>query len=179
MDPHLRTAPEPLQWIVCAGGYRSGSTLQYKLIGGYLELTLQGQRMGYGSFHQVYQPHTGIGVVKSHALGGWDWYVMEGSAVAVSTERDQTAVEASMVRFFDINPAHTVRDTFVWRTDMLNRRLWDVVGTLQQPFEALTERPEACIREIVDHCGLEWDSESAKVAIQMAREQRNQREDVK
>lgn len=157
----------PLLWIVCAGGYRSGSTLQYDLIGHYLELTGQGSRMGYGAHHEVYAPHTGIGVVKSHALGGWDWRIIQGTAVAVSVHRTTADREASMCRFFGIDRAE-LHESFVWREDRLNVALWKVVGTYEQDYKLLTKFPQSALKALVHHLGLVWDQGMANYAAKLA-----------
>lgn len=158
---------QPLLWVVCAGRYRSGSTLQYNLIGHYVELTGQGSRRGYGACHEVHSVHTGVGVVKSHALGGWDWHVLQGCARAVVVSRPKADRERSMCRFFGIEP-EVLYQTAVWREDQQNAALWDVVGTYSESYQTLTEHPVAALKKLVHHLGLRWDSKAAEQAVALA-----------
>lgn len=157
-----------LLWVVVAGGYRTGSTLQYNLLGSYLELTHQGHRVGYGATHQVYKPHTGIGLVKSHELGGWEKPILRGEAKAVTTYRDEKGKIQSMMQKFGYQTEAELMKSLTWLEDKLNERLWWSVGTFSQYYGSLTSNPLYQLEELVNELHLGWNPVAAEQAVTMS-----------
>ena len=112
-----------IRYVIAAGGYRTGSTYLYNLVGVYLTLTQTGHRVGFGGMAELGKvPVRGIGVVKSHYLGGWESLVRTGEALPLITTRDPHERHESMRRFFGQNQ---LKDRF--NETALNEDLWDVV----------------------------------------------------
>ncbi len=163
--------------VVVVGGYRTGSTLQYNLVGLYLEESGQGRRIGLLDPDDVDEvlPRevalgTGVLIAKCHHLAAgfgnfrdptaWQRYVESGVAVPLSTRRQHDEVERSMSRKFGI-PIEGLHDTTTWKVDQANRRAWAAFAPFEQTYEELTQRPVDAIRAAVDELGFCWDPGAA------------------
>ena len=163
--------------VVVVGGYRTGSTLQYNLVGLYLEESGQGRRIGLLDPDDVDEvlprevaSGTGVLIAKCHHLAtgfgnfrdptAWHRYVESGVAVPLSTTRQPAEVERSMSRKFGI-PIEDLQDTTTWKVDQANRRAWAEFAPFEQTYEDLTQRPVEALRAAVDELGVCWDPEAA------------------
>lgn len=165
--------------LVAAGGYRSGSTLQYNLIGAYLERLGVGRRFGLVDPDDVErlvadtEQSDAISVVKSHhAVGDYQSFVRPtawvdemraGRARALTTTRDIDAVRRSMMRKFNLTDATLESSTF-WLANVLNERRWRELGAHEQTYELLTEDPIEAIKDACRFLRLPWSREEAGVA---------------
>ena len=146
--------------VLVAGGYRTGSTLQYNLLGEYLELIGVGRRIGYviaddaESAVAAAAASGGVAVAKCHQIapgfhdyrhpGAWGDIVRRGDAVAVLTHRDQAAVERSMCRKFGLDPGE-LHTSDLWLENEANLALWRPLARFDQSYVELTERPRAAL----------------------------------
>ena len=171
------TSSRTPQWVIAAGGYRSGSTLQYNLLGIYLERLGLGRRVGY------FEPDDldslpeleGLGMVKSHHVArgpmgfsnpeAWVPLVESGLAVPLSTQRDERERRASMARKFGIAEA-AIDDDPRWIQDRLNESRWSRLGVFVQDYRSLVDEPERALRELADLLSLPWDQDAAGAAVE-------------
>lgn len=167
--------------IVIVGGYRTGSTLQYNLVGIYLETSAQGRRIGLVDPDDVGQvlpaqmdQEPGIVVAKCHHLAegfgnfrdptAWRQFVASGVAIPLSTTRPRHDVERSISRKFGI-PMEELHDSTTWRVDQANRSAWAEFAPFEQTYQELTEAPGAALRAVADHLHLRWDADAAVRAV--------------
>ncbi len=161
-----------LRVVVAAGGYRSGSTLQYNLLGLYLERLGRGRRLGYvlpddaSSLVAQWARHgDGLGVVKCHhvatgfrpfrAEDAWARFVRGGIAVAMTTCRDEQAVRASMCRKFGY-PDDALSASLEWRENVANAEAWSALGAFEQQYRDLVGRPVRAVRGLADWLRVPW-----------------------
>jgi glycosyltransferase involved in cell wall biosynthesis len=180
--------------ILAAGGYRSGSTLQYNLIGGYLERAALGERVGFvnpaeadsliesmsaqGRWLVVAKcPHVVPGF---HDFGGADtaWARLTKARVAspIVTQRRAADVERSMCRKFGYPTPEELHRSAHWREDRLNQARWRELGAIEQQFEDLVESPLRALHELVDRLDIGWYRRAAIGAVKSARRRSVQRQ---
>ena len=179
----IRRRPEgrlEYRWIIAAGGYRTGSTLQYNLIGEYLELHGLGRRRGLvepddvESFVSIETPGE-IGVVKCHHSvdGGqgferptaWADQVGLGNAVALISRRNVDDVRRSMVRKFGLDPLE-VEASRLWTENEANQERWRELDAIESSYDDMTVHPVRALRKLVRQLGLPWDRAAAHGAAQ-------------
>ncbi len=158
--------------VVAAGGYRSGSTLQYNLLGIYLEQVGAGRRLGWVAPDDAVAVVTdwvahgeGLAVVKCHhvAVGfrpfrtedAWAHLVRDGAAVAMTTWRDEQAVEASMCRKFGLTP-ETLPASLEWRENVANAGVWKALGAYAQDYTQLVASPSRAVRDLSTWLHVPW-----------------------
>ena len=150
--------------VIIAGGFRSGSTLQYNLLGEYVEHAGLGRRIGYVNPDEsdavvvAAAVTPGLMVAKCHTIapgfhaferaGAWGDHVRSGAAVAVLTHREQAGTERSMCRKFDIRP-EDLHSSAVWHENNANLALWRPLAVLDQEYADLTERPKEALAELL------------------------------
>jgi hypothetical protein len=167
-------------FVVVAGAYRTGSTLQYNLIGTYVELLGGGRRIGLVDPDDVESVAAGwsepagfIGVAKSHHVvegfrpfqraTAWGELVVSGAACAVGSLRNEGDVHASMCRKFGLR-AGELRDSLLWREAVANSARWREIGIFEQQYDTLVEQPVAALRELCAYIGLTWDESAASIS---------------
>ncbi len=175
--------PQSLRWIVAAGGYRSGSTLQYNLLGEYLEAAELGGRVGLvdpdelqALGEQQWTPSDGIGVAKSHHVvegfrqferpNAWEIEVLERRARPISTVRDIQGTRRSMCRKFGYTD-DTLDASVEWRENIANQRRWTELGAFEQRYELLVDNPVQALADLCIALDLPWSSDSAKHAAKV------------
>ena len=175
--------PQSLRWIVAAGGYRSGSTLQYNLLGVYLEAAELGGRIGLvdpdelqALGEQQWTPSDGIGVAKSHHVvegfrqferpNAWEIEVLERRARPISTVRDIQGTRRSMCRKFGYTD-DTLDASVEWRENIANQRRWTELGAFEQRYELLVDNPVQALADLCIALDLPWSSDSAKHAAKV------------
>lgn len=179
-------ADQPGRVVVACGGFRSGSTLQYNLIGEYVERLRAGRRIGYVTPPQSVRllelpsivDAIGLSVAKSHDLasgfrewggtdGAWrEWY-REGRLVPVYCVRDFRDVIASMSRKFQLKPAQVTASP-EWRENVANMNAWLELSPLVQRYEDLVARPQATLGGLARHLGLPFRRTVARQAAKGA-----------
>ena len=169
MPGRFGTLVDVTRIVVIAAGYRTGSTLQYNLLGTYLEHAGLGRRGGYVNpdeadrFVAALPQGDQVVVVKCHQIaegfptfahpGAWGDRVRRGEAVAVSTERKPAAVERSMCRKFGIDPAD-LRGSELWRENEANVSAWRPLLTACQQYDALHDHPRRALRTLLRALGI-------------------------
>ena len=163
--------------MLAAGGYRSGSTLQYNLVGEYLEQVGSGCRAGYleGDAATTLLPiwslvdHVGLAVVKTHyavtgtaagAATSWLDLVADGRAVPIMSVRDWRDVAASMCRKFGIEIT-ALGASALWKDNLREVEAWRAAGALVQRYDDLTADPIGAMAAVAAHLGLTWDDAAA------------------
>lgn len=168
--------------IVVIGGYRTGSTLQYNLVGHYLEAAGLGRRLGLVDPDDVavrllpeLERSDDLLVAKCHHLAegfgrfenptAWRPVVESGIAVPISTTRDRADVERSMCRKFGIAPEE-LHESTAWRVDAANRAAWSAFAPFEQTYDRLVGEPAEAVRELADALGLPWSAAAAELAVE-------------
>jgi len=167
--------------LVAAGGYRSGSTLQYNLIGAYFERIGIGRRFGLvdpddvAAFAAAAAPREAISVVKSHHAAGcfqsfvrptaWAEEMQAGRARALTTRRDVAAVRISMMRKFGLT-ADNVESSPLWLSNLCNDQRWRELGAHEQTYELLTDHPVDAIKDACRFLRVPWSRVEAARAAQ-------------
>lgn len=134
------------RYIICGGGLRCGSTLQYNLIGEYLERADLGRRLGYGSYSSATARHPSLstlGAVKTHPVDDWGPPLASGEAVGISTYRVEEGVRASMRAKFGNDERYEESEAY--------RLAWLQHVILVQDYDLLTKHPHDALREL---CGV-------------------------
>ena len=173
--------------VLACGGYRSGSTLQYNLVGEYVERVNRGRRIGLldppeaallrrGLWGIV--DAMGLAVAKSHhAVSGfqdfggaervWSELAGQGLIQPVYSVRDWRDVAYSMSRKF----GRTLEELFEssqWRENIAHMEAWLDLGACVQRYEGLVGDPTGSLRELSDVLGLPWVPEAAEGAAEAA-----------
>jgi hypothetical protein len=172
--------------ILAAGGYRSGSTIQYNLVGEYVERVNLGRRIGLvepplaavlrGSWSLV--EAIGIAVAKCHhAVAGYrDWsghettwpeLCAEGRAIAIYTVRDWRDVAASMSRKFGL-PLPDLFSSLLWRENLANMEQWLENGAFVQRYEDLVSDPERALKALCGYLDLSLNLQSLEESAREA-----------
>jgi hypothetical protein len=158
--------------VVAAGGYRSGSTLQYNLLGIYVERLGAGRRVGWVAPDAAdavvgdWLVHgEGLAVVKCHHVAtgfrpfrtedAWARYVRDGTAVAMISCRDEQAVQDSMCRKFGLTP-ETLPASLEWRENVANVEAWRALGAFAQDYTELVGSPSRALRNLCGWLRLPW-----------------------
>src|SRR4051812_3384762 len=185
----MRARPGGLLLLSC-GGYRSGSTYCYNLLGEYVESIDDGRggcgghRIGYLEPSQVpllsdvwsVVDAMGIAVAKTHnspgtAEGAECWTtLLTGPATAVAplcTVRDFRDVLYSFSRKFGEKPEHVLRSRR-WQINLTNLRWWLAAGAVRIPYEDLIEAPAKTLHEALVAVGLEPDPAAVDEAVAAA-----------
>jgi hypothetical protein len=156
--------------LLSCGGYRSGSTYCYNLLGEYVEQGNVGRRVGYIEPSQVarlpemwsFVDALGIAVGKSHnspgtAAGAERWPdLLAGPAtevVPVCTVRDFRDVLHSFSRMFAASPEEVLASSR-WQVNLRNLRWWLGSGALRIGYEDLLAAPAKVLHEMVVAAGL-------------------------
>lgn len=174
--------------ILVAGGYRTGSTLQYNLIGEYLEHSGLGRRGGYldpdGADRFVADCRDAFAVVKCHQIaagfhtydhpGAWGEAVRRGDVVALLTERDASDVERSMCRKFGI-ARDALHASEIWRENEANLALWRPLADSAQHYDDLTRRPRQSLMAVLRQVGVPVRGRSVRYAVEASSVERMQR----
>jgi hypothetical protein len=173
--------------VVAAGGFRSGSTLQYNLIGEYVERLNVGRRIGIIRAPAVAAlrdnwtivESLGIAVAKTHeppftrlAASGtetapqtpWQDLFRADRLIPLYSVRDWRDVAVSMCRKFQLN----VRDLFCseeWLENLESLDGWMSLRPLIQRYENLTGSPVDALRQAALRIGVEFVAEVAEEAV--------------
>jgi hypothetical protein len=156
--------------LLSCGGYRSGSTYCYNLLGEYVEIANVGRRIGYVEPSQVplleqvwsFVDALGFAVGKSHnapgtADGADRWQsLLEGTGTAVvpvCTVRDLRDVLHSFSRMFDSAPEDVLRSRR-WEINVHSVRWWLAAGALRVAYEDLVAAPVKVLAELAGLAGL-------------------------
>ncbi len=173
-------ATTPPAVVVAAGGYRSGSTLQYNLVGEYVERAGLGRRLGWVGPDEAERTvaawvaaGAGLGIAKCHHVApgfrpfgdeeAWARLVEEGLARPISTVRPPDAVVRSMARKFGL-PTEGVLASLEWRENVANTARWLDLGAFTQSYVDLTRRPLRVLHRLATELSLPWRLDAALVA---------------
>lgn len=179
----MRTHPAGTLLLSC-GGYRSGSTYCYNLLGEYVEQENAGRRIGYLEPTQVpllrsvwsFVEAMSVAVAKSHnspgtADGAESWPdLLTGPStpvVSVCTVRDFRDVLHSFSRKFGERPEE-VLGSRRWRINLDNLRWWLANGALRVSYEDLVAAPEKVLHEVVVAAGLPDRAAGLRAAVAAA-----------
>jgi hypothetical protein len=107
----------------------------------------------------------GLAVVKCHHVAtgfrpfrtedAWARYVRDGTAVAMTTRRDEYAVQASMCRKFGLTP-QTLPASLEWRENVVNIETWHALGAFEQEYADLVGSPARALRDLCGWLRLPW-----------------------
>lgn len=170
--------------LLSCGGYRSGSTFCYNLLGEYVERADSGRRIGYIEPAQVPLLHDvwsffaamDVAVGKSHnspgtASGAEAWPVLLGDpatpVVPVCTVRDFRDVLHSFSRKFGEEPEQ-VLDSRRWAINQDNLRWWLAHGAVRVHYEDLVATPAKVLEDVALAAGLPVRSETLAAAVRAA-----------
>lgn len=170
--------------LLSSGGYRSGSTYCYNLLGEYVEHIDAGRRIGYLEPSQVpllsdvwsFFDAMGIAVAKSHnspgtAAGAECWpALMANPATAVAsvcTVRDFRDVLHSFSRKFGESPEDVLRSRR-WRINHVNLRWWLAEGAIRVAYEDLIDAPAKTLSEALSAVGAEPNTVAVEAAVAAA-----------
>ncbi|RJK93820.1 hypothetical protein [Vallicoccus soli] len=171
----------PLVLLAC-GGYRSGSTLAYNLLGEHAERSLAGARLGYVEPEQVplldgpawsFVEALGVAVAKAHHSpaipegADWSGLLARGRLLPVLTLRDWRDVLHSFCRAFGQDPAQALASRR-WRVNLDNVRWWRDAGALLVPYDDLVAHPADVLARVWTATGLPLDERAAAAAVRAA-----------
>ncbi len=167
--------------LLSVGGYRSGSTYAYNLLGEYVERADAGRRIGYIEPEQVplleglwsVVEALGLAVGKAHHSpaipegGAWDGLLATGRLVPVCTLRDWRDVLHSFSRVYEQTPDE-VLSSRRWRINVDNVRWWLDRGALPVGYDDLLADPGIVLGAVAGHVGLPYDEAAARAAADAA-----------
>lgn len=170
--------------LLSCGGYRSGSTYCYNLLGEYVERLNRGRRIGYVEPVQVpmlpevwsFFAAMGVAVGKSHNSPGtadgadaWPELLAQPatSVVPVCTVRDLRDVLHSFSRKFR-EPPEKVLASRRWAINQANVRWWLAQGALRVYYEDLVHTPGKVLEQAVVAGGLPVDHATMSDAVSAA-----------
>ena len=172
----------PVVLLAC-GGYRSGSTLAYNLLGEHAERSLVGRRIGYVEPDQVellagpawsFVAALGVAVGKAHHSpaipegGSWE-ALLDGRLLAVCTVRDWRDVLHSFSRVYGRSPAEVLASRR-WQINVANLRWWVGAGAGARlvRYEDLHADPARVLAAVDADLGLPHDPGCAARAVAAA-----------
>lgn len=172
------------RFVVAAGGYRTGSTLQYNLIGAYVELIGVGTRVGYvdpddlaDALARLPVGRDCLYVAKCHHITGdrlahdrvdaWRELIDTGEAEVVTTRRTTDHVKQSMARMFGI-PESSVEASEVWRDFQVNAQAWAVHSRHTSSYQALVGCPALELETMAQRLRLPWSAACAREAAHLS-----------
>jgi hypothetical protein len=170
--------------LLSCGGYRSGSTYCYNLLGEYVERANTGRRIGYLEPWHVPQlsgmwsvvDAIGLAVGKSHnapgtAEGAEAWPVLLADAGTdvrpICTVRDFRDVLHSFSRKFGEAP-EDVLTSRRWRINLDNVRWWLARDALLVRYEELHAEPSAVLTRALSWAGVEVEERCVAAAAAAA-----------
>ena len=173
--------------VLACGGYRSGSTLQYNLVGEYVERVNGGRRVGLLDPPEAAKlwnglwgivDALGLAVAKSHhAVSGfqdfggaervWSELGARGLIYPVYSVRDWRDVAYSMSRKFG-RPLGELFESSQWRENLVHMEAWLDLGASVQRYEGLVGDPAGSLEELSHVLGLPWVPGAAEEAAQAA-----------
>ncbi len=170
----------PVVLLAC-GGYRSGSTLTYNLLGEHAERSLVGRRIGYVEPGQVeliagpawsFVAALGVAVGKAHHSPaipeGGPWQrLLDGRLLAVCTVRDWRDVLHSFSRVYGQSPAEVLASRR-WQVNLANLRWWAGAGARLVRYEDLHTDPGRLLADVDADLGLPHDPARAAQAVAAA-----------
>lgn len=170
--------------VLACGGYRSGSTLQYNLVGEYVERANLGRRIGFVEPEQAallddvwsFVEALGVAVAKCHLAPAVDersraWRDLRRRErlLPVYTVRDWRDVAHSWSRMFDQDLGAVFRHPR-WELNLANLESWLAEGAYVQRYEALVADPLAALRDLAGQAGLPLDDAMLRAAVAAATE---------
>jgi hypothetical protein len=170
--------------VVSCGGYRSGSTYCYNLLGEYVERANTGRRIGYVEPSQVpllaevwsFLDAMGSAVAKSHNSPGTDagaecWPTLMADAATpvapVCTVRDFRDVLHSFSRKFGESPEDVLRSRR-WEINLSNLRWWLAAGAVRIAYEDLLDAPAKTLAETLTAIGIDPHTATVDAAVAAA-----------
>jgi len=164
--------------VLSVGGYRSGSTYAYNVLGEYVERANTGRRIGYVEPEQVplleglwsVVDALGVAVGKAHHSPAipegaqWDRLLGTGRLLPVCTLRDWRDVLHSFTRVFDQTPDEVLASRR-WRINVENVRWWLERGALPVRYDDLVADPAAVLAGLAEWAGLPHDEVAAADAV--------------
>ena len=171
----------PPTLLLACGGYRSGSTLAYNLLGELVERALAGARLGYVEPEQVdllagpawsFVAALGVAVGKAHHSpaipegGRWE-ALLDGRLRPVCTVRDWRDVLHSFTRVYDQGPEQ-VLSSRRWRINLDNVRWWRDAGARLVRYEQLVTEPRRLLADVGRDLGLPPDERLLCAAVRAA-----------
>jgi hypothetical protein len=167
---HAGRADQAGRLILSCGGYRSGSTFCYNLVGEYVERAGSGRRIGYIEPSQVpllsgvwsFFTAMDVAVGKSHdspgtAAGAEVWPGLLADAATpvlpICTVRDFRDVLHSFSRKFAESPEE-VLGSRRWRINQDNLRWWLSRGAFRVHYEDLVATPDKVLEDVALAAGL-------------------------
>lgn len=167
--------------LLSVGGYRSGSTYAYNLLGEYVERANAGRRVGYLEPEQVplleglwsVVEALGVAVGKAHHSpaipegGAWDGLLADGRLLPVCTMRDWRDVLHSFSRVYEQSPDEVLASRR-WRINVDNMRWWLDRGALPVRYDDLVADPGGVLAEVAARLGVPRDGAAARAATEAA-----------
>ena len=167
--------------VLSVGGYRSGSTYAYNLVGEYVERANRGRRIGYVEPGQVpllerlwsVVDALGFAVGKAHHSPAipegaqWEGLLAAGCLLPVCTLRDWRDVLHSFTRVFDQTPDEVLASRR-WRVNVANVRWWLDRGALPVRYDDLVADPGGVLAGVADRAGVPYDEHAAADAVRAA-----------
>ena len=167
--------------VLSCGGYRSGSTLAYNLLGGWAEAAGAGRRVGYlepeqvpllDGLHSVLDA-LGVAVGKAHHTpgqpGGGDWTALlaAGRLLPVMTLREPRDVVASFARAYGQRPDEVLASRR-WTLNLANVRWWLDAGAVPVAYDVLRADPARVVVEVAARLGVPVDRGEVSAAAAAA-----------
>jgi len=173
------------KYIVVGGGFRTGSTLLYNIIGIYLEDIGLGKRVGLVTpdetckLPQLYnQINRRILICKTHVIASssisyfnhiqnpdaWARLLDSGDARSVMSLRNEVAVKASIARKFSI-PEELVEKSDYYKANEYFIPIWKKHGAVSINYEQLVNDAIISIREVCASLGLPFRLTNAQQAV--------------
>ena len=162
--------------ILAAGGFRSGSTLQYNLIGEYVERLNMGRRIGLIEpdeavyFRDLWKviDALGLAVAKCHSPNIWLDMAKNAQVTPVYTVRHWGDVVMSMCRFWGKTLDQILIDPIFYKNLEYMEEWLSFPGTIVQRYEDEWHDPLGELDLLVERLGLPWSPEVADQAVAAA-----------
>jgi len=175
--------PETQLWVFCCGMVRSGSTLQYQLAAGLVEMCGCGVRSRYlpeNNFSDLlteYKDVSGMIVVKAHLLTRlMENLLMQGKAMSIGCHRDIRDVAVSIMRKWDVTFDDLIASRWLDRAiGMLES--WSVLPAhLLSRYEDMRDNPACEVLRIASHLSIDCSKTLAlDLANSLSMEQQKKR----
>lgn len=171
-----------IRYLIIGGGFRTGSTLLYNLIGVYLERSDMGVRVGLVDPDDVeklpewyHLNNNKILVAKSHIIAAstffsfknpsaWADLLISQNAKAIMSIRDEREVKISIARKFDI-PMSSVEDSLYLKANSYFIPIWEEKGAVSVFYNNLVKDGILTLEYICSRLSIPFKLEAAQHAV--------------
>lgn len=173
----IQNSIKNIKFIMAGGGYRTGSTLQYNIIGTYLENIGVGRRLGYiddasleeamnnslinNGIINIYKCHNYFEKFEKHYINRNNDKTK--NIIHLMMHRNEDQVQKSLSRWLS-EDIGAVRNSYHWKLNKKEAQKSILYGSHITEYDELISSPITMIKKICNKYGIYFDQDSAESA---------------